>query len=114
MVKPWVASRGNAMRRFRAAVAALAVAFLWPPPGLARTAVLHCTNPASGARWNITVDYDHRRVDSFPAEITRDHIRWHDTKHGGFYDLDRARGVLTARFASSTGGSFLSDECRLD
>lgn len=82
-------------------------------PAAAATAHFHCTNPASGARWDIVVDYGRRLADSFPAEITRERISWHDTRHGGLYELDRSSGALTVRFASSTGGYFLRDRCAL-
>ncbi len=78
----------------------------------AAAAVLVCTNLTSGANWELKVDYEQRQVDSFPAEISERWISWHDTLHGGYYDLDRRSGDLTARFASSTGGYFLYHRCR--
>jgi hypothetical protein len=96
----------------RLAAAALAAACpLLPACARAATATFRCTNPASGAQWAIVVDYARRLADSFPAEITGGRITWHDTKHGGYYSLDRASGALTVRFASSTGGYFLHDKC---
>lgn len=82
-------------------------------PAVAADALVYrCTNPASGASWQITVDLAHHRFDMFPAEIDAHSIRWRDTAQGGFYDLDRATGELTMRNAASTGGYFLRDQCR--
>src|SRR5262249_32983556 len=72
-----------------------------------------CTNPVSGATWQIRVDYDRRTVDSNPARISDAHISWHDAKDGGNYTLDRKSGALTVIVASSTGGYFIYDRCRL-
>ncbi len=72
-----------------------------------------CTNPASGANWQIKVDYDHRTVDSHPADIGDAVISWHTTD-GEYYMLDRKSGHLTVIVASSTGGYFLHDQCKLD
>lgn len=71
-----------------------------------------CTNPASGATWEIKVDYARNLVDAFSADISDRWISWRDTAKGGIYDLDRSNGELTVRFASSTGGYFLYDKCR--
>ncbi|MGA7385833.1 MAG: hypothetical protein WBW81_14420 [Methylocella sp.] len=71
-----------------------------------------CTNPKSGATWNVKVDYDRSTVDSFPAKITNSQISWHDTLHGGYYYLDPASGALTFKNASSNGGYSLHDTCR--
>lgn len=72
-----------------------------------------CTNPASGANWQIKVDYDRRTVDSHPADIGDSQISWH-TAEGENYALDRKSGHLTVTVASSTGGYFLHDQCKLD
>jgi hypothetical protein len=72
-----------------------------------------CTNPASGASWVISIDYDNRTVDANPAQISAAQISWHDARDGGNYTLDRASGELTVVLASSTGGYFLQDRCRL-
>lgn len=72
-----------------------------------------CTNPASGASWQIRVDYDHGTVDSHPASISPAEISWH-TADGENYKLDRRSGNLTVIVASSTGGYFLHDRCKLD
>jgi hypothetical protein len=76
--------------------------------------VITCTNPASGASWQIKIDYDRRTVDSNPARINDAEISWHDRTDGGNYTLDRKSGNLTGVVASSTGGYFLYDRCRLD
>jgi hypothetical protein len=73
-----------------------------------------CTNPVSGTSWQIRIDYDQSTVDSNPARIRDATISWHDAKDGGNYTLDRRSGNLTVIVASSTGGSFLYDRCRLE
>jgi hypothetical protein len=73
-----------------------------------------CTNPASGASWQIRVDYERSTVDSNPARIRDAMISWHDATDGGNYTLDRKSGNLTVVVASSTGGYFLYDRCRLE
>lgn len=70
-----------------------------------------CTNPASGARWQIKIDYARATMDSFPAQFSGSEISWHNASDGGNYTLDRNSGELTATFASSTGGYFLHDRC---
>src|ERR1700689_1234588 len=65
-----------------------------------------CTNPHSGATWQIRIDYDHSTVDSNPARINNATISWRDAKDGWNYTLDRKSGKLTVILASSTGGSF--------
>lgn len=72
-----------------------------------------CTNPYSGATWQIRIDYDRRTVDSNPAEIDDATISWRDRATGWHYDLDRKSGKLTIILASSTGGNFLYDNCKL-
>jgi hypothetical protein len=72
-----------------------------------------CTNPASGVRWQIRIDYERNTVDSYPARITEADISWHDASDGGNYVLDRSSGNLTVVVASSTGGYFLHDRCKL-
>jgi len=76
--------------------------------------VITCTNPASGTQWQIRIDYDHRTVDSNPALIGDGNISWHDASDGGNYTLDRKSGNLTVVVASSTGGYFLYDRCKLE
>lgn len=75
--------------------------------------VITCTNPASGATWQISIDYDRATVDANPARLSDAEISWHDAKDGGNYRLDRRSGNLTVVVASSTGGYFLHDHCRL-
>ncbi len=104
-------------RLLAAGIAALAAGVAVPalageaPPG---TAMITCTNPASGASWQIRIDYDKGMVDSNPARISDAKISWHDAKDGGNYTLDRRSGALTVVVASSTGGYFLYDRCRLE
>jgi hypothetical protein len=76
-------------------------------------AAVTCTNPASGVSWQINIDYDERTVDANPAQISDAKIWWHDAKDGGNYTLDRKSGDLTVIVASSTGGYFIYDRCRL-
>ena len=73
-----------------------------------------CTNPISGTSWQIRVDYDRGTVDSYPARIGDSKISWHDATDGGNYTLDRKSGNLTVVVASSTGGYFLYDRCKLE
>ena len=77
-------------------------------------AAITCTNPVSGATWQIRIDYDRSTVDSNPARISDTKISWHDTADGGNYTLDRKSGNLTVVVASSTGGFFLHHRCRLE
>ncbi|HUC49561.1 MAG TPA: hypothetical protein VMA30_09270 [Xanthobacteraceae bacterium] len=71
-----------------------------------------CTNNASGARWQILIDYEHSTVDAIPASFGTDQISWH-TADGQFFKLDRKSGDLTVVLASSTGGFFIYDRCKL-
>jgi hypothetical protein len=73
-----------------------------------------CTNVASGANWQIKIDYDKATVDSNPARISDTQISWRDAADGGNYTLDRKSGKLTAILASSTGGSFFYHQCKLE
>ena len=73
-----------------------------------------CTNPVSGATWQIKIDYDHATVDSNPARISDSEISWREASSGWYYRLDRKTGNLTVTLASATGGNFLYDRCRLD
>ena len=81
--------------------------------GAAAELLFVCRNPASGATWDIEVDIQRSLADSYPARITDNSITWHDTRHGGFYELDRRTGALTVRYASSTGGYALHDVCKM-
>ena len=96
-----------------AVVVALALgAATGPDPAPIDSTTLRCTNPFSGATWDVAIDPARRTADSFPAQITRKSIEWHDSLHGGRYEFDRASGELTVTYASSTGGVFLKDRCR--
>jgi hypothetical protein len=98
-----------------AAFGALALWGSWHEnPARAADNVIICTNPASGAHWQIRIDYERSTVDSYPARITEGKISWHDVSDGGNYTLDRKSGNLTVVAASSTGGYFLYDHCKLD
>lgn len=76
-------------------------------------AVISCTNPSSGATWQIYIDYDRHTVDSNPAVISDATIEWRES-NGWKYTLDRKFGKLTVVLASSTGGNFLYDQCKLE
>ena len=80
---------------------------------LAGETAITCSNPASGTSWQITIDYDRSMVDSNPAQVSDTKISWHDAKDGGNYTLDRKSGDLTVIVASSTGGYFIYDRCKL-
>ena len=73
-----------------------------------------CTNLASGANWQIKIDYGKATVDSNPARISDAQISWRDATDGGNYTLDRKSGKLTVILASSTGGSFFYHQCKLE
>jgi hypothetical protein len=75
---------------------------------------ISCTNPYSGATWQIRIDYDRSTVDSNPARISEATISWRDAKDGWNYTLDRKSGKLTVILASATGGNFLYDQCKLE
>jgi hypothetical protein len=100
-----------------AAIAALALAFDGPAMSIeaphGETAVT-CTNPVSGATWQIKIDYDRQTVDSNPARISDAEIWWRDAKDGWGYTLDRKSGNLKVVLASATGGNFLYDRCKLE
>ena len=72
-----------------------------------------CINPASGASWQVKIDYDRATADSYPARISDAEISWRDRSDGGNYTLDRKSGELTVIVASSTGGYFLHHRCKL-
>jgi hypothetical protein len=74
--------------------------------------VFNCTNLASGAGWQIKINFHASTVDSNPARISSTTISWHDSADGGNYSLDRSTGDLTVVIASSTGGYFIHDRCR--
>jgi len=77
-------------------------------------AAMTCTNPVSGANWQIRIDYDRHTVDSNPADISETTISWRDGPNGWKYQLDRKSGALTVTLASATGGNFLYDQCKRD
>jgi hypothetical protein len=95
-----------------AALAATAIAASGRAAGAEGVAVT-CTNPFSGASWQIAIDYDLKTVDANPAFIDAAEISWRDAKDGWRYTLDRKSGALTVILASATGGNFLHDQCRL-
>jgi hypothetical protein len=74
--------------------------------------VFYCTNLASGASWQIKINFQASTVDLNPARISSSTISWHDPTDGGNYSLDRSTGDLTVVIASSTGGYFIHDRCR--
>lgn len=78
----------------------------------AKTAIT-CTNPVSGASWQIVIDLGKATVDAKPAKVTGAKITWFDSSDGGNYTLDRNSGDLTAIVASSTGGYFRRSRCSL-
>jgi len=100
-------------RRLSLLFAALAAGGLVAPiSGATEPAtILVCTNPVSGASWQIRIDFRNETVDSNPARISTTQISWHDATDGGNYTLDRKSGALTVIVASSTGGYFLHDRC---
>ncbi|HYB58344.1 MAG TPA: hypothetical protein VEK12_19455 [Alphaproteobacteria bacterium] len=100
-----------------AAIAALAAgmaASAFHDEAQASETAISCANPASGASWQIRIDYDKGTVDSNRALISDATISWHDPTDGGNYTLDRKSGDLTVIVASSTGGYFLHDRCSLE
>jgi hypothetical protein len=100
---------------------AAAIAALTPCLAVAQVAAqtqagapaITCTNPSSGASWQISIDYGRGTVDTNPAQVSDATISWRDARDGWNYTLDRHSGALTVVVASSTGGYFLHDHCRL-
>ena len=80
---------------------------------IAKETPVTCTNPASGAQWQIKIDYARGTVDSYAANISATEISWRDAADGSNYVLDRKSGNLTMVAASSTGGYFLHHRCKL-
>ena len=104
-------------RRRAAAIAALAAAMgvsAIDARAQAGVTAITCTNPTSGASWQIRIDYQRGTVDSNPARISDGKVSWHDATDGGNYTLDRKSGDLTVIVASATGGYFLYHHCRLE
>jgi hypothetical protein len=100
-------------RPLAAGIAVLAAGLAAPAAAQTGPISITCTNPASGASWQIRIDYAGKTVDANPAQISATKIAWHDLHDGGNYTLDRASGKLTVIVASSTGGYFLYDTCEL-
>ena len=102
-------------RSLAAVIGALAVGIAVPANGEAPrgATAITCTNPVSGASWQIRIDYDRSTVDSNPARISDAEISWRDT-NGWNYRLDRKSGALTVMLASATGGNFLHHRCKLE
>jgi hypothetical protein len=90
-----------------------ALVFGMSVPAMAGETAITCTNPASGTSFQIKIDYDRSTVDTNPAEINDRMISWRDENRWN-YTLDRKSGDLKIILASSTGGSFLYDRCRLE
>jgi hypothetical protein len=107
------AKRSRRTHRFAATISALAIVFVGLSAAEAAESAVPCTNPASGATWQIKIDYAKSTVDSYPAKISDAKIAWHSDGDGGNYTLDRKTGKLTVVVPSSTGGYFLYDDCRL-
>jgi hypothetical protein len=109
--------KGKNARNFACWAALTALAVALPVVGAkaqkGETAV-SCTNLSSGATWQIKIDYDRGTVDANPARINDATISWRDAKDGWNYTLDRKSGKLTVILASSTGGNFLYDQCKLE
>ena len=103
-------------RLLAAGIGALAIGISVPATGVEaqRETAITCTNPASGAIWQIKIDYEGKTVDSNAAYFSDAKISWRDAKDGLNYTLDRKSGNLTVVFASSTGGSFFYDRCKLE
>src|SRR3984885_13272920 len=104
----------GATRPLTVAGGALALILASPVAGYAQhgAKAVACTNNSSGASWQINIDYDNSTVDTVPASIGADQISWH-TADGQFFKLDRKSGDLTVVLASSTGGFFIYDRCKL-
>ena len=109
----------TAATRFRQFSAAAMIAALAVVLGAASAAsgagaaTITCTNPASGASWQVAVDPQKATVDANPARFSPGEISWYDPKDGGRYTLDRRSGELVASIASSTGGYFRRARCNL-
>lgn len=103
------------MVRFSALTALAALAFAIAAAQAAHAdGAITCSNPYSGASWQISVDYDRGTVDSNPARISDSEMSWHDAKDNSNYTLDRKSGRLTITVPSSTGGYFVYDQCRTE
>jgi hypothetical protein len=111
-----VRHRSMAARLWVAAVAiALGIGGLAPAAKAQRgQTTIACSNPASGMHWQVTIDFDRRTVDGYPATMSDSAISWRDPSDQGNYMLDRKSGNLRVAVPSSTGGYFLHDQCKLD
>jgi hypothetical protein len=83
-----------------------------PVAAQARETRITCVNNASGASWDIHVDYDKHTVDTNAAKFSDGEISWKDAANNN-YTLDRKSGALTQSSPSSTGGYFLHDRCKV-
>ena len=108
----------TARRRFRfrsralvGGLTCLSAGLASPALGADATAAVTCTNPVSGASWQITIDYGKATVDAHPAKISQGEISWFDPKELSNNRLDRKTGNLTTSIASSTGGYFRPGRC---
>jgi hypothetical protein len=98
------------LARLAAAMSVVAVGMV--TPAIAGETAITCTNLSSGASFQIKIDYDRSTVDTNPAKISDREISWRGENRWN-YTLDRKSGNLTIILASSTGGSFLYDRCKL-
>jgi len=102
--------------RFRAQIFAGLILFLGGTAQAAEftlggTVTYRCTNAASKASWEIAIDLEHQRADSYAARVGDSQITWHNTDDAGNYALNRATGRLTVIRPSSTGGYAVSSDC---
>jgi hypothetical protein len=114
----WNPSRAVAIAVLASGIAACAIAAsaiaapaIAAPAETSGETAITCTNPASGASWQIRIDYTRGTVDSNPASIGDAEISWHAAADSRNYTLDRKSGDLTVVVASSTGGYFIHDRC---
>ena len=90
----------------------LALVLAVPVAGAGARNPVICVNPASGASWEIRIDYDSnggrqcRRIIAIGNFLE-------GCRQGNNYTLDRKSGALTQVAPSSTGGYFLHDRCKL-
>ncbi len=97
-----------------ALISGIVAGFAASAPAQQVGAAITCTNPYSGATWQITIDYRAPAVDANPAQVSAESISWTDAKDGANYTLDRKSGELVGRVASSTGGYFRRGRCSLE
>jgi hypothetical protein len=102
---------GKGLRQLAAGSCILALGMIGPAIG--GEAAINCTNIASGSKFQIKIDYDRSTVDNNPAQIGVREISWRDENRWN-YTLDRKSGNLTIVLASSTGGNFLYESCKLE